>query len=154
MLCVSNYFVGHKVEYRSTCLRGNIGEIQGIQDTSHIFLTYTDVWDIFSSMPRIARVCAVKYPHHITQRGNNREAVFFDDEDRKFYPKTLRKYSHKCGFEIWAYSLISVGSLFGIGLITKRANIRTILEILLSWFTTLPIAAIFSGGAYWILGKL
>src|SRR3989337_2586460 len=33
---------------------------------------------------------------------------------------------------------VSVGSLFGIGLITKRVNIRKVLEILLSWFTTLP----------------
>ena len=31
-------------------------------------------------MPRIARVCAAGYPHHITQRGNNKEKVFFDDE--------------------------------------------------------------------------
>lgn len=48
---------------------------------------------------------------------------------------------------------VSVGSLFGIGLVTKRLNIRMVLEILLAWFTTLPVAAIFSGGAYWILHK-
>ena len=48
---------------------------------------------------------------------------------------------------------VSVGSLFGIGLITKRVNIRKVLEILLSWFITLPIAAVFSGGAYLILGN-
>lgn len=48
---------------------------------------------------------------------------------------------------------VSVGSLFGIGLTTRRVNTRTVLEILLSWFTTLPIAAIFSGGTYWIIGK-
>ena len=28
------------------------------------------------SMPRIARAVAVGYPHHITQRGNYRQAVF------------------------------------------------------------------------------
>ena len=48
---------------------------------------------------------------------------------------------------------VSVGSLFGIGLATRRVNSRIVLEILLSWLTTLPIAAVFSGGAYWILGK-
>ncbi len=48
---------------------------------------------------------------------------------------------------------VSVGSLFGIGFIARCINIRTVLEILLSWFTTLPIAAIFSGGTYWIIGK-
>jgi PiT family inorganic phosphate transporter len=46
---------------------------------------------------------------------------------------------------------VSVGSLFGIGLITKHGNIRKVLEILLSWFITLPAAAVFSSGAYWIL---
>ncbi|MFO0792736.1 MAG: inorganic phosphate transporter [Candidatus Brocadiaceae bacterium] len=49
---------------------------------------------------------------------------------------------------------VSVGSLFGIGLITRRVNTRMILGILLSWFTTLPVAAVCSGGTYWILGKL
>jgi inorganic phosphate transporter, PiT family len=46
---------------------------------------------------------------------------------------------------------VSVGSLFGIGLITKRINFRMALEILLSWLITLPAAFLFGGGAYWIL---
>jgi putative transposase len=57
-------------------------------------------------MPRIARVCGVNYPHHITQRGNNREAVFFNDEDRRFYLRTLIRYSDRWDFEIWAYCLM------------------------------------------------
>ncbi len=28
-------------------------------------------------MPRNSRMVAIGYPHHITQRGNNREPVFF-----------------------------------------------------------------------------
>jgi len=58
-------------------------------------------------MPRIARVCAINYPHHITQRGNNRETVFFDDEDRKFYLSILNKYRDEWDFEIWAYCLMT-----------------------------------------------
>ena len=46
---------------------------------------------------------------------------------------------------------VSVGSLFGIGLFTRNTNFRMVLEILLSWFVTLPVAAVFSGGVYWIL---
>ncbi|MBM3253539.1 MAG: transposase [Candidatus Omnitrophica bacterium] len=57
-------------------------------------------------MPRIARICAIDYPHHITQRGNNKETVFFEDKDRVFYLKTLSKYSHKQEFEILAYCLM------------------------------------------------
>lgn len=36
---------------------------------------------------------------------------------------------------------VSVGSLFGIGLVTKQANLAVITQILLSWVLTLPIAA-------------
>jgi len=57
-------------------------------------------------MPRIARVVAVGYPHHITQRGNNRSRVFFDEEDRRVYLKVLGHYSKEYGAEIWAYCLM------------------------------------------------
>ncbi len=46
---------------------------------------------------------------------------------------------------------VSVGSLFGIGLASKRLNTGIMLEIILSWIVTLPIAAIVSAGAYWML---
>lgn len=46
---------------------------------------------------------------------------------------------------------VSVGSLFGIGLITKQANPRVVVGILLSWVLTLPIAAILGGIAYTLL---
>jgi putative transposase len=36
----------------------------------------------------IVRICP-GYPHHFTQRGNNRATVFFDDEDRQTYLKLL-----------------------------------------------------------------
>ena len=43
---------------------------------------------------------------------------------------------------------VSVGSIFGIGLITRQANIRVISGIILSWILTLPVAAILSAGIY------
>ncbi|MDD2737106.1 MAG: transposase [Desulfuromonadaceae bacterium] len=58
-------------------------------------------------MPRIARVIATGYPHHITQRGNNRATVFFDDEDRQTYLKLLVGYSEKHLVQIWAYCLMN-----------------------------------------------
>jgi len=48
---------------------------------------------------------------------------------------------------------VSVGSLFGIGLVTGRGNSRVISKILLSWVLTLPIAALFSAGIFWIMGS-
>jgi len=58
-------------------------------------------------MPRIARIIAVGYPHHITQRGNNRATVFFDDEDRLTYLRLLGVYSQKHNLQILAYCLMS-----------------------------------------------
>jgi len=58
-------------------------------------------------MPRIARLLALNYPHHITQRGNNKEPVFIDDEDKKVYLNILKKYSDQWKFDIWAYCLMS-----------------------------------------------
>ncbi len=46
---------------------------------------------------------------------------------------------------------VSVGSIFGIGLASKRLNTGIMQGIILSWLVTLPIAAVFSAGAYWIL---
>jgi len=57
-------------------------------------------------MPRIARIVAPGYPHHITQRGNNRATVFFDDEDRQTYLKLLDKYAKRFSLQIWAYCLM------------------------------------------------
>jgi hypothetical protein len=46
---------------------------------------------IIRIMPRIARIITAGYSHHITQRGNNRTTVFFDDEDRASFPGFLQK---------------------------------------------------------------
>ncbi|MBI1938955.1 MAG: inorganic phosphate transporter [Ignavibacteriales bacterium] len=49
---------------------------------------------------------------------------------------------------------VSVGSIFGIGTSTKKANIKIVSNILMSWLLTLPIAALFSAAIYWLLLKL
>lgn len=57
-------------------------------------------------MPRIARIIAPTYPHHITQRGNNRATVFFDDEDRLTYLRLLSSNAKKYRLQIWGYCLM------------------------------------------------
>ncbi|MDI6729483.1 MAG: transposase [Thermodesulfovibrionales bacterium] len=58
-------------------------------------------------MPRIARAVAVGFPHHIIQRGNNKEKVFFEEEDRQKYLELLKKYSDKWECPILAYCLMN-----------------------------------------------
>ena len=57
-------------------------------------------------MPRTSRAVAVGYPHHVTQRGNNRQTVFFDDQDRLTYLDSLKQYATKFRLDIWAYCLM------------------------------------------------
>lgn len=58
-------------------------------------------------MPRLARAVAVGCAHHITQRGNNRQDVFFVDDDRFVYLELLKEQAEKYGLEIQGYCLMS-----------------------------------------------
>jgi putative transposase len=58
-------------------------------------------------MPRRARVDVSGIAWHIIQRGNNRSACFFADEDRRRYLDTLREQSEKHGCAIHAYVLMT-----------------------------------------------
>lgn len=57
-------------------------------------------------MPRIARAVAGGFPHHVIQRGNNKEKVFFEKEDRERYLSLLKKYSDRWNSPILAYCLM------------------------------------------------
>ena len=58
-------------------------------------------------MPRIARAVATGFPHHVIQRGNNKEKVFFDKKDREQYLSLLKKYADKWDSPILVYCLMS-----------------------------------------------
>lgn len=58
-------------------------------------------------MPRLARTVFAGVPHHVTQRGNRREDVFFSDEDRQAYLAWLKHYADTHGVDILAYCLMS-----------------------------------------------
>ncbi len=44
-------------------------------------------------MARVARIVIPGEPHHATQRGNNRQDVFFVDDDRRVYLGLLKEES-------------------------------------------------------------
>ena len=58
-------------------------------------------------MPRLARTVFAGVPHHITQRGNRREDVFYVEEDYQTYLVWLSHYSQKHQLEILAYCLMT-----------------------------------------------
>jgi len=56
------------------------GEIQGnTRDRHTIYIEITSFKPYNGYMPRIARIVAAGYPHHITQRRNYRQKIFSDD---------------------------------------------------------------------------
>ena len=58
-------------------------------------------------MPRLARSVFAKIPHHITQRGNRREDVFFTDDDCLIYLEWLKFYCKKYDVSVLAYCLMT-----------------------------------------------
>jgi putative transposase len=58
-------------------------------------------------MPRKPRFYLPGVPAHIVQRGNNRQAVFFCDEDYQVYLMWLREGAIKCGCKVHAYVLMT-----------------------------------------------
>lgn len=58
-------------------------------------------------MPRTARIAIPDIPHHITQRGNNRQDVFFVDDDRYVYLSFLKEHADKYGLAILGWCLMT-----------------------------------------------
>jgi putative transposase len=57
-------------------------------------------------MTRRARIVVPDCPHHITQRGNRREPIFFKQGDQDVYRDLLAEQADKARVEIWAYCLM------------------------------------------------
>jgi hypothetical protein len=57
-------------------------------------------------MARLARVVIPGVPHHVTQRGNRRQATFFSDEDYEAYLDLMAEWCGREGVEVWAYCLM------------------------------------------------
>lgn len=57
-------------------------------------------------MSRLARIVVPGLPHHVTQRGNRRERVFFGDDDYALYRDLLAERCRKAAVACWAYCLM------------------------------------------------
>lgn len=58
-------------------------------------------------MPRKPRVILPNHPVHVIQRGNNRSATFYTEEDYRFYYDALSKASQRCECAVHAYVLMT-----------------------------------------------
>src|SRR3989338_1383957 len=57
-------------------------------------------------MARLARIVAPGTPHHVLQRGNRSQQVFFSDSDRRHYLDLLKEQCGIWGVKVWAYCLM------------------------------------------------
>lgn len=58
-------------------------------------------------MPRRPRLVLQGVPLHLIQRGNNRQACFFAEEDYRLYLQWLSEYAGKTGCRVHAYVLMT-----------------------------------------------
>jgi putative transposase len=58
-------------------------------------------------MARLARVVVPDLPHHVTQRGNRREPVFFEADDYRLCRRPVAAAARRAGTAVCAYCLMA-----------------------------------------------
>lgn len=58
-------------------------------------------------MPRQARVIVPGLPHHIVQRGHNRQPVFIEEQDFSYYLSNLKEWKQTLGLKVYSYCLMT-----------------------------------------------
>lgn len=79
-------------------------------------------------MPRIGRTILQYYPHHVVQRGHNRQAVFAEARDYERYLETLAQFKDVYGVKVYAFCLmtnhihllVAPEEVAGLGQLMKR----------------------------------
>src|SRR4051794_22312806 len=57
-------------------------------------------------MARLARLTLPGYPHHVIQRGNNRQLIFASDDDRRQLLQLLEVHAKELGVAVHSYVLM------------------------------------------------
>ena len=58
-------------------------------------------------MARLARIVVPGVPHHIVQRGNRRQDVFFGDSDKDRYIELIARSCREHGVDIWSWCVMT-----------------------------------------------
>jgi putative transposase len=81
-----------------------------------------------TTVPRLGRTILPDYPHHIVQRGHNRQVVFAEARDYERYLATLAEFKDAYRVKVYAYCLmtnhvhllLAPETLAGLGQLMKR----------------------------------
>lgn len=87
-------------------------------------------------MPRTTRIKSETGIYHIMMRGNNRQQIFEDDEDREKFLETIQRYKGKCKYEIYSYCLMGnhLHILLKIGIEPLEQILRRICGSYVYWY--------------------
>ncbi len=58
-------------------------------------------------MPRQSRIVLPNCPHHIIQRGHNKQVVFASSQDYQYYLENLQEWKTELGCKVYAYCLMT-----------------------------------------------
>lgn len=72
-------------------------------------------------MPRAPRIQYRNAVYHVMARGNRRNAIVFDDQDRETFVKTLGEAVGRAGWEVFAWVLM--GNHYHLAIRTPEANL-------------------------------
>jgi REP element-mobilizing transposase RayT len=109
------------------------GDTIPIPSRAGIFLfSFCSSESTMAAMAHLARVVVPGLPHHVTQRGNRREAIFFEDGDQEIYRDLLAEQTKRRGVAVWAYCLmpnhvhliLTPSDELGLGLAVGEAHRR------------------------------
>ncbi len=84
----------------------------------------------------MARSIRIEYPgayYHVMARGNRREAIFLDDDDRRFFLQTLSEACGRTGWRVHAWVLM--GNHYHLFIETPEANLSVGMKWLQNTFT-------------------
>ncbi|WP_305909968.1 transposase [Methylomarinum sp. Ch1-1] len=58
-------------------------------------------------MPRLGRIVLANYPHHVVQRGHNRQVVFAEEADFLYYLDTLKEFKDFYDVKVYGFCLMT-----------------------------------------------
>ena len=58
-------------------------------------------------MPRLGRVVLPNYPHHVVEKGHNKQVVFAEAADYRYYLSTLEAFKDTYGVKVYGFCLMT-----------------------------------------------
>jgi len=58
-------------------------------------------------VPRGSRIVLANLPHHVIQRGHNRQVVFAGEDDYGYYLATVQEWKERLGCKVYAFCLMT-----------------------------------------------